>query len=52
MARVKERKRWSVTCGKCGHENHVIRTFCEKCDTRIKGIVTPLSHESKMPRPT
>jgi len=52
MALVKNRKKWSVTCGKCGHENHAIKVYCEKCGTRVKGIVTPLSSDSKMPTST
>jgi uncharacterized OB-fold protein len=52
MALVKKRKKWSVTCDKCGHENHAIKVYCEKCGTRIKGIVTPLSPDSRMPTST
>ena len=48
MAKVKERKRWSIVC-LCGHENHIIKTFCQKCGRRIRGIITPFSAERKMP---
>jgi len=51
MRSYKRRKisgKWITVCPKCGRENHVVRIFCEKCGTRIKGIATPLAPDSRM----
>jgi len=48
MAKAIKKDRWTVICPKCKHENHITRHFCEKCGTRIKGIVHPFSGDSRM----